>query len=801
MHKYFRNIEEMLNGVIADINVSGMDAALANRYPVRFVLFDNFSDSFEFVAKMQDEHGCLVESVENWLDKSYNDTMITHSKLASRIEVFINSTSNNNTVIAPFSELARFYDNTNSFEFNTLISTVKAIEASKEGQKNKQRVYIPIVGLEGKMSKYDEDTQAHIWHCKSTDKSKNYRLIITNGTTYDTEGLADGYCMAVSVYDWLSVWRNQPVKSDIIVSSPAIYANAEYANPDNAFTFCICSNVYEFLTDGLHLDFGTIRYKEADNEHWKRLAREIKIGDFSFDKFFNGYFHIDDLADYNVFIKTWFECKNDFEKWLLTNYYSSKFCEKGYICESIKNCHEYTDYEFFESVALAIFDLSPSEDDLSERMICLQQASLRGVQLTEVAQAKLVEKLIKLSDEQGFITAIRYFSPLTNAEKGLALNWLGMGKISKDYLKPFFSDLYYYLNSIIGTITEQWVESYIDEYKKAKISNSYTLAVAELINIKNTTPVEFNSWYQQFKTIKTILNNRSDIEVYYWIDGLGIEWIPLIKQLVNERRQEHIYLNEIFIARAQYPTTTEINKPALLSLSDNNITKKGDLDNYAHRIGNKYPDYIIEEIEIVKIAIKDILAGHAGKKIAIVSDHGLTALSQYCNGLNMGGVESDHSGRIAVRTIGSSVSGNDYILLDDNKTMCALRHNSLCGKTPAGQSAHGGCTPEETLVPIFIISSQENVTIWKAQLLDNEITGTNPIVKYSIKGLSAIDKPFVIYNGKQYSLRTVSDNVYESERLNLVDNETEIKLCIGTVSQTSHLKLNLGAQEDDLFNI
>lgn len=31
----------------------------------------------------------------------------------------------------------------------------------------------------------------------------------------------------------------------------------------------------------------------------------------------------------------------------------------------------------------------------------------------------------------------------------------------------------------------------------------------------------FEGWRNHFKTVKTILHNRKDIDVYYWIDGLG----------------------------------------------------------------------------------------------------------------------------------------------------------------------------------------------------------------------------------------------------------------------------------------
>jgi len=803
MYKEFSHIDELIEWAKYDKNIDGSLAPMANRYPIRFVLFDNFRDSFEFVSIMQNQLGCIVESVNDWIDELYCDAILTHSRLADRLIDFVQNKAakNKDYVITPFSELARFYDNVRNFEFNSLISTVKGIETSKEAVSHNQRIYVPIVGLEGKFSKFTNDSQIVEWYFKNNDQQLNYRLIITDNTSYKVQGLSNKFTIVNDMQDWLKVWRDKNAKQEIISHSPSIFANAEYAQPDNAFSFCICRNVYEFLTTGLKLNFGTIDYNPKDEEYWLQLASEIDITNFSFEVFFNKYFHIDDLADYNVFLKTWFECKDNFEKWLLINYYTNKFCEKGYICQALKNLNSFTNYDFFAAIALVIFDNENGKEYLEERIACLQQAAQKQVKLTNAVQNELSKKLKSLALEKGYTTAIRYFSPLTNAEKSLAISWLGKGFVLKDDIRAFFPDLYNYLGKSTGTNepVRKWALKYIDLYKYCKISNKYSDELKSIIEEKNNSSVTFNQWYQDFKTAKTIFNSRSDIDVYFWIDGLGVDWIPFITEILSN--EEHIFLNEIDIARAALPTITSVNKATLLDLSNNQLQKIGDLDEHAHQKGNKYPDFIIEELDIVKNAIQKILSEYAGKKIAIVSDHGLTSLSQLKEGLNLAGVESDHYGRVACRISDKVVSDSNYIILEDNETMCALRHESLSGKIPAGQSAHGGCTPEEVLVPIFIISSQENIKNWTAILLDNKILGTNPVVKYSIKGLSETDTPYILYNGKHYELNLQTGDLYESERLNLIENVTEIKLCICQQIQSSHLIINLGVKEDDLFDM
>lgn len=52
MLKSFGTIDDMLVAIDADKNVTGSNAGTANRFPVRFVLFDNFRDSYEFISKI-----------------------------------------------------------------------------------------------------------------------------------------------------------------------------------------------------------------------------------------------------------------------------------------------------------------------------------------------------------------------------------------------------------------------------------------------------------------------------------------------------------------------------------------------------------------------------------------------------------------------------------------------------------------------------------------------------------------------------------------------------------------------------
>ena len=52
MNKDFDNINDLIEEVKQDKVAQGANSSMLNRYPVRFVLFDNFSDSKSFVSEL-----------------------------------------------------------------------------------------------------------------------------------------------------------------------------------------------------------------------------------------------------------------------------------------------------------------------------------------------------------------------------------------------------------------------------------------------------------------------------------------------------------------------------------------------------------------------------------------------------------------------------------------------------------------------------------------------------------------------------------------------------------------------------
>ena len=802
MYRVFDSLERLYAEMAEDKNWKGAESTLRNRYPLRFVLFENFSDFHDFVDKCSCHH-VYVQSLEGWMPDGCDEQLITYSQLAQWIEDYVKHLPYNDYVIAPFSEIARFYDNENYAEFDSLVRTIRLIESSECAQQGHQRIYIPIIGMQGKMDRFKNDPNIHIWEYLSGKDQQNYRLILTRGTTYGVKGLKSQYTLCENLRQWIGLWKDgNEVKEQIICSSKTIFDNAHHARPDNAFDYVICENILQFLNEGLGLGFGDMFSSEEDLSYWERLASDIDVSNFNFDAYINGRFNTYALIDEKDFIHTWFEYSDGFSRWLLRVYYLLKYKDHSYLGRALSACTTQSTADLFSRLATQIFDEQFDEATLLQRQCALCEAGKYHVQIIEQAEQKIQTKLISLAEnpEIGYDGALKYVTTLTSTERYLLIEWLGQQKIERESVKELFPELYYYTAPLNLGLEEEniWINTYFDAYRQSKLSNSITAQLSQIIKKKNASVSSFELWVNSFKTVKTLLYGRTDIDVFYWIDGLGVDWIPFIAHVIEQRNVDGVYLNEIHIGTAQLPTTTSVNRCKLEGLAPDTLHKIGDIDTYAHT-AKCYPGYIVEEMTKVKTAIESVLAQYNGKKIAFVSDHGISYSAQYGAGLNLAGIHAEHAGRCASMEKGRISSDDQYVVVNDGKTICSLNHDSLSSKTPKGQGAHGGATPEEVLVPIIIVSSQKNATCYSVRLLDDELSAMSPMVRYSIKGLTSVDHPKVIYNKVEYQLHKVADDTYESDRLNLVDSVTSITLVIGEYNKKDSLIIKTGVKEDDLF--
>ena len=100
----FDNLDNLFDEIERDKNLTGDEAILAQRYPVRFILFNNFHLFKEFIHKLTIDLNVKIDKIEDLLP--FNDGWISKDVLLNRIKELIENSSKD-VILAPVSEIIR----------------------------------------------------------------------------------------------------------------------------------------------------------------------------------------------------------------------------------------------------------------------------------------------------------------------------------------------------------------------------------------------------------------------------------------------------------------------------------------------------------------------------------------------------------------------------------------------------------------------------------------------------------------------------------------------------------------------
>ena len=161
-------------------------------------------------------------------------------------------------------------------------------------------------------------------------------------------------------------------------------------------------------------------------------------------------------------------------------------------------------------------------------------------------------------------------------------------------------------------------------------------------------------------------------------------------------------------------------------------------------------------METVKAVIHKILdENKVGKHtIAIVSDHGLSAMSRKCDSLKFDS-NTKHEGRYVPLADDCTINSDiDFVVheneRDHKKYKVALRHQSL-GAKPTHE-VHGGATPEEVLVPFIVISNDDASKPLKYSVGPIEVKVPISDKKVAFKIIPEPQSAKAIFNGQEIAL-------------------------------------------------
>lgn len=687
--KIFTSIDDVLLEIENDRQSNNI---LSRRYAVRFVMLDNFNVYREFVTRLM-AIGVKSFDIENLLitDK---DRWITQDELKNEIKSITES-----SIISPFSEIARFYDDD---KFKAFFNEISLLENQQDNLA--RRIYIPLIGLQNRFENFLSSfariaESAPVWYIKSNAPQKvTFFLVKKNSFPESGQDIK-------TLYDWLRFWKTQAPVEKIVCSSLPVIINAKNSQPDNIFTPIQINSAYDFIEKYHNLSLD-IPYLETEEIFWQQLLSHISNSSFSFNQFAKDYFNIQKLSIKDILNKWTNESSTAFDRWLLKHYYLHFISDNEYLNEIMVNCVDYSALRLFREIALLIF-VDTNVAKLIEERNCLLNLFEKQYKIPDSDLLELKEQILDIA-QYDTDKAISLCSGRFEFEKELFIGWHKVGKLKVEKLVNLYPDFVSYLSDITY---DSWANIYIQDYKQAKIEDKYTDEIKRSIAEKNANEHTFYEWYNSFELSKELLAREKPDKVY-WIDGLGIEYLSLIHDII---RKSNFEIRKLKIAKTAIPSSTEHNR-------FENVEKIDDLDNFIHSNLYQYPQTIYKEIELVENIIKRILNQTTEKTIAIVSDHGLTALSRLVDSKKYT-AKASHEGRYIKLDTTDCLRDSDYIRcnIGGDNFKVALTHASL--NTKPVREVHGGCTPEEILVPFILISNRkENVKTNSVIILKQNIS-------------------------------------------------------------------------------
>ena len=772
--KVFKSFEDLTHEIIHDRDTGDM---LAQRYAIRFIMLNNFNE-FKNLAKFMANIGVEALDLETLIDEGEDDTWITKDTLKSAIK-----SCNSSTFVTPFSELVRFF---NDDDFRGFFNEIMLLEDIRHPQK---RIYVPLIGLQNRFSDFLNhfariQESAPIWRYDA--ESQSVEVFFTKYKDFKLPN-GDSQCQLETLRDWLKFWKVQAPQERIVCCSVPIAAKFKYSKPDNIFNFVKINSPYEFMTQFLDLSF-PFDYLEDDKSFWDELLNSLKninLSSFNFESFTRSIFNKVTMTAADI-IGEWLNSNNTvFKRWLLKQYvlHTSFKDEYPYVAlcmEGISNLND--ENQLPNYIATRILYENPNSKNRESfaeerRNIIINNRTVFLNAITQNEQEWLFERTKELfKQNQDLKAAIDMCTGVFDFEKILLMGWYihnSKNNIIIKAVEDIYPEFAAYITNTKPShfrIENTWCVDYIEEYKKAKLLDRYTEEITHYIAEKNESAKTFYKWYYEFENSHSLLAEVSSNAIYkpdkvYWIDGLGVEFLSYILYLIGTE-QSNMKVIRSQISRSDVPSSTFHNK-----FEGDSIVKFGALDELGHDSHlYKYLYTLKDELNVLKEIVHEII-GNSKKQsctIAIVSDHGLSCLSRKAPSKKYDG-KFEHEGRY-IKTNQEALSDPDYLVhkneTDGEYYKVAFTHSSL-SKAPTHQ-VHGGCTPEEVLVP-FILLSNKNIPgniKYEITLSPDDVMLSNPAVS-----LTVIPEPSGV-------MLTCEGNTYNMDRVGtqwttLLQNITE----------------------------
>ena len=660
----FESYDDLLTEIKRDMEDGD---PLRCRYPVRFIMLNNFNVFTRFAQDLA-FLGVQALNLEELLPADYPDGWLTTDDLKTAFK-----SCKDLTLVTPFSELVRFYSDS---DFRGFFNDIMLIEDIDHPHK---RIYVPLIGLQNRFSNYLNgfariEESAPVWaYLEEEHKTEVFLTQIKNATNAFAQK-SKIVCLN-TVYDWLRFWKNQAPQTQIICSSSPIYRRNKYSVPDNIFTFKYVENAHEYIESFLGITI-PFPYEKQEEKYWSQLLQDILktgLAAFGFNSFVCSRFNFVHLEPRDIFIQ-WVQTETtEYDRWLMKNYFLS--CDSAEKYPYLKVCfNEVSEYgmlrELPTKVAERIFYFSEPSTQMgyaAEREHLIKNSLNVICEFVAPETRDYIKNRIAEIEQNNTQLAIALCTGAFDFEKVLITAWyadkdrtgLTLEKAAEKYpaLGMFLADP----NTTVKA-EDNWHIEYLKEYRNAKLADEYTEGIKAFISEKNHDGDSFYGWYHSFEESHNRLAQHLSSDEYrpdkiYWIDALGYEFLPYILSLIEDSGVNYRVLHSE-VTRCTIPSATAQNR-------FDDVIKFGELDALAHdSVGYKKNATLVKELQVLQSKIMDIITSNAYGEhtIAIVSDHGLSCLSRKLDSLKYD-AKVEHDGRyIKVAADGKLYHDADYVV-------------------------------------------------------------------------------------------------------------------------------------------
>ena len=342
----------------------------------------------------------------------------------------------------------------------------------------------------------------------------------------------------------------------------------------------------------------------------------------------------------------------------------------------------YDEYE--AAIFFALLQLNPRDENFSEYYLDRKN-------LVKNYDSENLSRYLAAAEKLG-VDAVHFLTDNTSEEMTAMIRAIRGAKEIPAALLKNCRALAWYLSAY--DFGDERLNKYFKRYRELKLTD--TVEENFLREVENLARRRI---YFKFETRQYELDKLDKTATLYWLDALGVEYLGYIQNFASALKLS----TKIKIARAELPTTTEINKNFYDNWQSAKI-KNQRLDNLIHTPKKSIAEIVIEELQVIGAALKEIcsklIRGHA-KKIILTSDHGASRLAVKRHGrIWKSTTKGERGGRYCLAPDSGS---KPNFAAEENHCWVMANYDRFEGGKIVGAEVHGGATLEEVLIPVVEI--------------------------------------------------------------------------------------------------